>query len=193
MKYLFLLLCFCPLIGFAQPEKAPLVSYAEKINQVKTLQSHFTEEKHLSVLSQPLESSGRFSFDKQVQQLIWIYEKPFQNGFLIEQDRVFRLKNKQKEPVKQAAGKMMAAQILVWLTLDFETLQKDYLIAADKNVLTFTPRQPAHKVVKQITVWLDEKNPQIIPQVKLEEPNGDFTVWHFEGTRINTPLPEELP
>ena len=85
----------------------------------------------------------------------------------------------------------MAAQMLVWLTLDFETLQKEYQIALNQEEITFTPRAKDHKVVKQITVWLDKDNVQQVRQVKMEEPSGDFVLWKFSNTRVNKPLGQE--
>ncbi len=154
MKYLLSvcgsLLC---VVVFAQENDALLVQYAKKISEVKTLQSDFVEEKHLSLLSMPLESTGNVNFDKSAQQLNWQYQTPFQKGFLVEKDRVYRLQGSNKSPVQDAVGKMMAAQMLVWLTLDFDALQNDYQITLNQHEISFVPRSKGHKVVKQITVW----------------------------------------
>ena len=54
MRYvLVMLLGMCTSLAFAQAEEDLLLQYAKKISQVKTLQSNFSEEKHLSLLSQP--------------------------------------------------------------------------------------------------------------------------------------------
>ena len=178
--------------ALAQEDTSLLADYARQMEQVKTLQSNFTEEQHLSLLTQPLESSGRLSFDKNAKKLYWQYERPFQNGFLIEKEQVYRLQGNVKQPVQNKMGRMAAAQMVVWLTLDFESLKQDYQMALQGRMLTFTPRNQAHKVVKKIIVWLDEKNPQIVTQVQLEEPNGDFILWKFTNVRINLPWPLEV-
>ncbi len=183
-------LCCLACAGAALSLPAPLVDYAAKISQVKTLTSHFTEEKHLALFTQPLQSQGIFYFDKDAQQLRWQYQKPFENGFLMEQNRVYRLQNGKRELIKNAMGRTLAAQMLIWLTLDFDALEKEYTVEVNKNVLTFTPRTKTHQVVKQITVWLDEKNPQLVTQVKMEEPGGDFVLWKFHHTQINPALPK---
>ena len=96
-----------------------------------------------------------------------------------------------KLPVQNAFGRMMAAQMVVWLTLDFPTLEQQYDITLHGREIIFVPRNKAHKAVKQITVRLDEKNPQIVTQVQLDEPGGDFIRWTFTDTRINPPAPAE--
>ena len=193
MKYAWnvILLLFAPLL-FAQTQDSVLSDYARQISEVKTLTSHFTEQKHLSLLSAPIESAGELAFDKAKQTLLWQYKTPFQNGFIIEKENVYRVDGNTKTRVKDTMGKMMAAQLVVWLTLDFNSLKQTYEIALRGREITFTPRAKTHKVVKQITVSLDEKNPQIVTQVKLEEPGGDFIVWQFTDTRINPPAQETL-
>lgn len=193
MKYAWsvILLFLTPLL-FAQAQDSVLADYARQIGEVKTLKSRFSEEKHLSLLSAPIESAGELSFDKAAQTLLWQYKTPFQNGFIIEKENVYRVDGNTQTRVKDAMGKMMAAQLVVWLTLDFNSLKQTYEIALSGREITFTPRAKTHKVVKQITVWLDEKNPQIVTQVKLEEPSGDFIVWKFLDTRINPPAQEPL-
>lgn len=193
MKYglsLFLGLFFT--LAWAQQEVSSLQSYAKQINAVQTLQSNFTEEKHLSLLSQPIQSEGTLAFDKNTQKLRWQYKKPFENGFLIEKEKVYRLQGPLKKPVESAMGRMFMAEMLVWLTLDFDSLQKNYQITLNGSKITFVPLLKEHKVVKKITVWLDEKDARVVTQVKMEEPSGDFIVWKFNQTQINPDLSAEV-
>lgn len=176
---------------FAQAGDKTLQEYAAAINKVNTLKSTFKEEKHLSLLSQPIESEGFLLFDKKAQKLLWQYQNPFDNGFLIETDLIYRIKNGQKQQVQNAAGKIMAAQMLIWLTLDFDSLKQNYAITLKQNEIVFIPLKP-HKVIKQITVYPDENNPQIIKQVKMLQPGGDFILWSFTGTQINPEIKKEV-
>ena len=195
MKYCIgLLFCLLPFIAFGASQTDTLAHYAAQLSEVKTLTSDFVEEKHLALLTQPIESQGTLAFDKSAQKLRWQYQKPFTNGFIIEGPRVYRLQDGQKKPVQNTMGRIMASQMLVWLTLDFENLQKNYDIALKGQQIIFTPRAQNHQVVKQITVWLDEKNPRLVTQVKMEEPSGDFVLWKFLHTQLNPPLaPEVFP
>lgn len=178
-------------MAFAQTDEERLTQYASQLKKVNTLQSHFTEEKHLSLLNAPLTSTGQLAFDKQAQTLHWYYQTPFQNGFLIEKNQVYRLQGNTKQPVQNAMGRMMAVQLVRWLTLDFEELKKEYEITLNTPQITFVPRNKAHQVVRQITVWLDEQNPQLVHQVRMEQPGGDFIVWKFSNVHINEPLAGE--
>lgn len=187
--YLSLLLCLSFSFAWAQQQEI-LQQYARQINSVQTLRSNFVEDKHMSLLDKPIQSQGVLAFDKNMQKLRWQYQKPFQNGFLIEKGEVYRLQGKEKNPVRSTMGRMFMAEMLVWLTLDFDSLKKDYNIEADGSTLTFSPRQE-HKVVKKIIVWLDPKDTRVVTQVKMEEPSGDFIVWKFSNTQINPRLTAE--
>lgn len=192
MKKYALSLCFALAAAavFAQQGADLLARYAARIAEVKTLQSHFTEEKHLALLSEPLKSQGNLVFDKTSRRLRWQYTQPFENGFLITQSGVFRLQDGKKQAVKNALGRVMAAQMLVWLTLDFASLQQDYQITLNGQEITFVPRSQQNKAVQKITVLVDAQNPQLVRQVTMLEPGGDFVVWKFADTRLNEPLPQ---
>lgn len=178
----------CFLVHAQAVKKPSLQDYAALLKEVKTLTSNFTEEKHLALLSQPVQSSGTLNFDKTAQKLRWQYKTPFENGFLIEKNRISRLKNNQKQPIQNAMGRLMAGQMLQWLTLDFDTLSKTYLITLNGQEITFTPRDKNNQAVKKITVWLDEKDPRIVHRVKMDNPGGDFVLWRFFDTQLNTQL-----
>ena len=81
--YLSLLLCLFFTLSWAQKEDLVLQNYAKQMNSGETLRSNFVEEKHLSLLDQPIRSEGIFLFNKNTQKLRWQYQKPFENGFLI--------------------------------------------------------------------------------------------------------------
>ena len=80
--YLSLLLCLLFTLSWAQKADDALQNYAKQISTVQMLQSHFTEEKHLSLLNEPIQSEGTLSFNKNTQQLRWQYQKPFEKTFL---------------------------------------------------------------------------------------------------------------
>ncbi len=189
--YLSLLSCLLLTLCWAQEEKNGLDQYARQMDTVQTLQSNFVEEKHLSLLNQPIQSQGTFIFDKKIQSLRWQYQQPFETGFLIEKNNVYRLQGQEKKPVSNAMGRMFISEMVVWLTLDFDKLKKDYSITLNGKEISFVPQSKEHKIIKKITIKLDEKDDRVVTQVKMEEPSGDFILWKFNHTQINPKLPAE--
>jgi len=187
LAFIFLFVFSC----FAYCEGKTLEEYAAEMNTVSTLKSSFKEQKNLSLLSLPIESEGFLIFDKKAQKLLWHYQKPFDNGFLIEKDLIFRIQNGTKQQVQNAVGKIMAAQMLIWLTFDFDSLKQNYNITLTQSGIVFVPIK-SHKVIKQITVVPDQTDPKIIKQVKMEQPGGDFILWTFDNIQINPEVKKEV-
>jgi outer membrane lipoprotein-sorting protein len=185
-------MCLWFSLAWAQPKESALQNYAQQMSTVQTLQSNFTEEKHLALLDHPIQSQGTLTFDKNAQKLRWQYQKPFENGFLIEKDRTYRLQGNTKKSINSSMSRMFIGEMLVWLTLDFDSLQKNYQITYEGKTITFIPLLKEHKIVKKITVWLNENDSRIVTQVKMEEPNGDFIVWKFNNTQINPSFSAEV-
>lgn len=165
---------------------------AEQLARVKTAQSEFTEEKHLALFTAPVVSKGIFKFDKTAQKLRWEYQQPFANGFIIEGKKIFRVRDGKKTPVKNGLARNAAAQMMVWLTLDIRELAKTYRITQAENKLVFTPINAANDIIDNITVWVERtENPPRVSAVKITEKNGDFTLFNFTGSVLNTPIPSE--
>ena len=182
------IILFVLLLGSAIGGRADELSdrLAAQLAQVKTAQSFFTEEKHLSLFTAPVTSEGIFIFDKTAQKLRWEYQKPFAKGFVIEGQKVFSVREGKKTPVKNALGKNMAAQMMVWLTLDMKALAKTYRVTQQEDKLIFIPLTP-NEVIDNITVWIEQRENDLprVSAVKMTEKNGDFTLLRFTQCVLN--------
>ncbi len=199
-KLLTVLLCLCGPLAWAQEEPSQNTAdnvpiYAREImnrfGAVETLQSNFTQEKHLTLLAEPVESKGKFMFSKKGAQLRWEYTEPFQNGFLMDGDKTFRLEKGVKKTVKGVMARNTAAQMLVWLTFDLKTLGETYDIAYFDGGVTLTPKNDKNSLLDKITVWFSKDNPQALAEIRMDEPGGDYTLLRFYDTTVNGPLPKD--
>ena len=105
-----------------------LAQIAARFSAVQTIHSRFTQEKHMALLTEPVVSEGVFSFEKSPARIRWEYQKPFKNGFILDGASTFRLEDGKKTPVKGVMVRNIAAQMLVWLSFDLQTLSKTYTI-----------------------------------------------------------------
>lgn len=205
-KLLFALPLFLCTVLWAQETPAPAPqaqdsaaksadAYAQEIisrfGAVETLQSKFTQEKHLTLLTEPVESKGAFAFSKQGAQLRWEYTEPFQNGFLMDGGKTYRLEKGVKKTVKGVMSRNVAAQMLVWLTFDLKTLAETYDISYFEGGVTLTPNNDKNRLLDKITVWFAKDNPQALSEIRMDEPGGDYTLLRFYDTHINGPLPKD--
>jgi len=161
----------------------------ERFEAVQTLSSRFVQEKHLVLLTEPVMAKGSFSFSKLTKQLRWEYTEPFQNGFLLDGKKHYRLENGAKIEMKTMLARNIAAQMMMWLSFDLKTLSETYQVQYLETGVVLIPLSDKHALEK-ITVFFDEKNPQVLSQIRMDETNGDYTILRFEKTRINQPLAE---
>ena len=194
MKKLSILICFVLLSVTLQAQERDATSVAQDIvarfNAVQTLASNFVQEKHMTLLSEPVISRGKFAFSKEPAQIRWEYTEPFQNGFLLSGGKTFRLEKGIKTPVKNTLARNIASQMMMWLTFDLEQLSKTYEINYFEGGVVLTPKEKI-TALEKITAWFSPENPQALEKIRLEEPGGDFTQLVFENPQINQPLAKD--
>ena len=170
-------------------------SLAQEIQQrfasVQTLSASFTQEKHMSLLEQPVTSAGYFAFSKDPAKIRWEYTEPFQNGFLMSEGKTFRLEEGIKKPVKNAMSSHIAAQMMMWLSFDLTELSKNYEVEYFERGVMLYPKGKI-TVLQKITAWFSTENPQALEKIRLDEPGGDYTLLRFLNPQINQPLKKEL-
>ena len=167
-----------------------LAQIAARFSAVQTIHSRFTQEKHMALLTEPVVSEGVFSFEKSPARIRWEYQKPFKNGFILDGASAFRLEEGKKTPVKGVMARNIAAQMLVWLSFDLQTLSKTYAITVFEGGVRLKPLSDKNKMLEEISVWFAADNPQALSKIQMTEPGGDYTVLSFTETQINKPLAE---
>lgn len=178
--------------SFAQEpvDGAQLKVLAERFAQVQTIESQFMQENYMALLTDPMQSKGKFYFQKNPSNLHWQYTEPFENGMVFQDGKVFRLTSNGKTPVKGTVARTVIAQMMTWLAMDVEHLSKHYRILRQKDCLFFIPRQQQMGDSMKIVLWLQEGDLPSIKKLELQEPTGDKTVLTFMHTQLNKPLPQ---
>jgi len=189
--YVFLLCCISSVLFAQTPSLPSLQELAVQFGKVTTIQSRFTQENHLSLLTEPVTSEGKFVFQKNPSLLRWEYTKPFENGFLLAEEKSYRLEKGQKKEVKGTLVSTIAFQMNTWLTLDINELKKKYNIAQAENKLVFTPLSEGIQTISQITLYFTLEDLPRVTQIELAEPTGDKTVLYFKDTVLNKEIPAE--
>ena len=163
----------------------------ERFSAVKTIQSNFMQEKHLSMLTAPVISKGKFAFTKTPSRLRWENTEPFLNGFLLLENETFRLEKGIKKPIKHAMANQVATHMKMWLTFDLEALSASHALDFFDGGVRLTPKK-TNGIFSEITVWFSKQNPQALDKIRLDETNGDYTLLTFTDTRINEPVAEGI-
>lgn len=195
MKKISLIICFILMsLMIAAEENFSADLTAEDViarfHAVQTLTGNFVQEKHMTLLAEPLTSKGKFAFSKDSAQIRWEYTEPFQNGFLLTDGKMFRLEKGNKTLIKNMLARNIAAQMMMWLTFDLEQLSKTYELAYFEGGVVLTPKEKI-TALEKITAWFSTQNPQALEKIRLDEPGGDFTQLTFENPQINQPLAKD--
>jgi outer membrane lipoprotein-sorting protein len=204
----FFLLCFAPSVPAAEIKtelkdreiKSQIFAHiAAGALAVQTLSSDFSQERHLSILKEPLTSIGKFAYEKP-DRLYWEILKPSPLGFVTQGDKAKRWSGSSGvtetlEIDQEPMIKAIVGQVSAWTRADFTWLEKRYRIA----VLEETPYSlkliplslQEKKFLAYITIAFSEDWTHV-RSVELHEKGGDFTRLRFINTLLNPSLPKDL-
>jgi outer membrane lipoprotein-sorting protein len=213
-KCLYLFLVFFLLICCAPSDPAAEIKPEQKAKEnkskiftliaagasaVQTLSSDFSQEKHLSMLKEPLISIGKFAYEKP-DRLYWEIVKPSPMGFVVQGDKAKRWSGDPRvtETLEIDQDPMIRAiveQVFAWTRADFTRLEKRYRITVREEspyLLTLIPLSfQEKKFLVYITIAFSEDWTHV-RSVELHEKDGDFTRIRFLNTLLNSSLPQDL-
>lgn len=166
---------------------------------VQTLSSDFSQEKHLSMLKEPLISIGKFAYEKP-DRLYWEIIKPSPAGFVVQggqarrwgsDPRVTETLEIDQDPMVRA----IVGQVFAWARADFPWLEKRYRITVMEEapfLLKLIPLSSQEKkFLNHITIAFSEDWTHV-RSVEIHEKGGDFTRIRFLKPLLNPSLPKDL-
>ena len=210
--YLFSLMIFlflCAPFGFSeetgneqglQDSKAEAFFHiAGAAETLKTISSDFIQEKHVSMLKEPLISSGRFVYEKP-DRLYWEIIKPSPAGFVVRGGKARRWEGDphkaetfdvQREPVARA----IVEQVSAWARADFPWLEKRYRITITEDRPTSLKLLPLSsqekKYVSHLIIAFSGDWSHVI-SVEIHEKGGDYVRIKFSHTLLDQPSRKDL-
>lgn len=153
------------------------------------IRGHFTQEKYLRALPQPLVSTGTFVLARD-QGLLWLLREPLQQDYRISPSGVARRDASGWHPAQQqGAAARQNALFLAVLRGDTEALQQDFELAlsgtAERWTLTLTPRS---KLLGQIFTRIVIQGGLTAERIELLETQGDSTLLLLTDSQIDEEL-----
>lgn len=172
------------------------IKMQEQSKLISTMESDFTQEKYLSVMSEKIISKGHFLFKKQ-NMLRWEYNHPYVYTIAVNKDKMF-IKDKGKVSKYDINSNKMFKSIneMMVSTVDGTLLaNKDYKSTYYENdkyyLLDLTPKQRGAKdFLKSIQLYID-KTTYVVIKVKMIEPGDDYTLIEFDNRKTNQPISDE--
>ncbi|MEX0997083.1 MAG: outer membrane lipoprotein carrier protein LolA [Flavobacteriaceae bacterium] len=200
MKINLVLILFLSLNVFAQGEKMSNTEAqtfrAKAENTAKAIQNlttDFIQFKHMTFLSEPIETSGQMVFETP-DKLLWKYTKPYAYSIIFKDHKVFINNEGNKSSVDvgnnktfEQINKMIVGSVSGNLLND-ESFSITYFKNSDFNVAVLNPKSNDIKIyISRLELYFD-KTSAAIAEVKLYEPSEDFTHIVFKNKKTNVSL-----
>lgn len=164
---------------------------------ISTIQSDFTQYKHLSFLSNDIITEGKMAF-KAPNRVKWEYTKPFQYSVIFKEDKLFidDAGNKSNVDIGNSGLFKKLNELIVnsvkgdlFHNDDFNI---DYFKSPEYYKVIFLPKDEKIKAYIASFILLFDKEEASVLEVKIVEPSNDFTRIVFANRMINKPLANEV-
>lgn len=173
--------------------KAKVIKVA---NNTKSMTGDFIQEKHLNMMDNVIISEGHLAF--QSPNLVkWEYIKPFQNIALFKGDKLYVTNEGKKETLNLKSNKLFKSLNTLIINsikgnmFDEEQFDISYAKTNDKYLVTFFPKEKRLKrFIKNFELQFSALSTEV-EQVKLVEPNTDYTLIIFKNKQLNIDIPKD--
>lgn len=195
------LLLFSVVTIQAQPDMSPLQNmdeFKQKVQEqsgsIRTIESAFVQEKHLSVLNEPAQSSGTFYYSNDGN-VRWEYEKPTQQSIILNDGNVTMINDGKVEKTNARAAKAyqrmnaLMADVIHGDAFGNESFTYEFYRLSPFVRVEMTPQESAIAAhIEKIELFFNADHR--VDQLVIYEPGGDFTSYRFSDQRYNQELPE---
>lgn len=202
MKQILLLILIAP-FSFAQNFKpvkdtSALKNRIEAMSKtVNSIESDFTQEKNLSMLSEKITSKGNFKFKKE-NMLRWEYSTPYKYLIVINKDKIWIKDEKKTQKYDMNSNKVFKEINDVMMSCVQGNIFKSgkfkvaYFESDKYYKLELVPLQKNMKEsLKKINMYFD-KNVTSVSKLDMIEPNDDYTTLEFTLKSQNAPLQDNI-
>jgi len=167
--------------------------------KIKSVSAHFSQEKHMHILTRPLVSKGLFYFQAP-DSVRWEYTSPIRSILLMRKGDIRRYTIGSRGLVEDKGGSLEAMQIVLqeisrWSTGQF-TANENFsaILKGGKGPkIILTPKERGlSSMIARIEITLSPDRPGVINSVKIIESEGNYTLFKFADVQINGKISESL-
>ena len=156
-----------------------------------TISSDFIQTKHIFVLDNVITSEGKLVF-KTPNLVRWEYFKPYLNVAIFRDDQLLINNEGQRQNIDLGSNKMfrglnsLIVNSIKGDMFDESQFELDYFKYGDGYRVTFIPKDKRMKnFIASFELRFSKTNAEV-NEVKLIEPNDDFTLITFHNRKLNT-------
>ena len=199
ISFLLFLLTTMVLWGQQPLSQAQATAFKQKVmaknKTIKTMQTAFTQRKHLEFMSNDIETKGKMFFSAP-DRLNWQYTTPYQYQIVFQKDQI-KVNDAGKVSQMKADNKIFKKiNSLIVSTVNGNMFdQKEFaVILYNEGKDTKAQLQPKDKsllkYIKEIHLFFSSD--ASVDRVKLIEPTDDYTEITFTHKQFNTPIDDSV-
>jgi len=195
-KYTFVFFLILSGLNFAQMNSTEIKKLKENINSatanLTSLQSDFTQTKHLDFMENDVKSSGKLYF-KSKSKIRWEYTSPFHYYVIFNNEKMFVNDNGKKKETELSSSKLLKDLSKIMLgtvngsgVLDETKFKISYSKTGNDYLAKMVPTDKTYKkYIKQIDLTFDGKS-FLLKKIKTTEPTLDYTLIEFTNQKKNS-------
>ncbi|MGJ8591511.1 MAG: LolA family protein [Aquaticitalea sp.] len=172
-------------------------SFKEKVQKTarttKSIRSDFTQTKQISVLDNAIISEGKLTF-KAPNLVKWEYVKPYKNVAIFKEDKLSVNNEGKKDEMDLSSNRMFRSLNTLIVNsikgdmFDESQFEISYFKIAQDYLVKFIPKDKRmKKFIASFELKFDKESAQV-NEVKLLEPNEDYTLILFKNKQLNTTI-----
>ncbi|WP_271764692.1 LolA family protein [Aquimarina algiphila] len=167
-----------------------------KANSTQSMLSDFVQKKHLSIMDNAIVSEGKLAFKSQ-KLVKWEYTKPYKNIAIFKDDKLYVTNDGKKETLNLKSNKLfkslnsLVVNSIKGDMFDNEQFDISYFKTDTDYLIHFLPKEK--KIRRFVTEFQLKfsKTTTEVEEIKLIEPNDDYTTITFRNKQLNTKISDE--
>jgi len=199
-----LLVCCISFLGYSQKVKlsdSEATTLRDKVvatsKNTNSIESEFIQYKHLSFLSNDIESSGMLYY-KSPNFIKWEYQKPFVYSAIFKGDKLYINDAGKKSNIDLSSSKAfkslnnLVVKSVKGDLFDATEFEISYFKEDKYYIVYFVPKDEKLKnFISEFVIGFD-KNTFEVASVKMIESSEDYTLLQFKNQEFNQPIADEV-
>jgi outer membrane lipoprotein carrier protein len=178
-KLIYFFCCMLPYLALAQVQMSPAEVSAfkkslQKAKEIKTLETDFVQYKHMSFIKKPVESTGKL-YVQHPDRLSWSYTSPFAYKMVFKAGKVLINDQGKRQSIDVSNSKQ------------FEKIS--HLVSSAIKLVPKTT--DTKRYIKEISLLFSGSD-NLVREIILREPSGDYTRFVLKNRKINTKLHDSV-
>ncbi|HLS96491.1 outer membrane lipoprotein carrier protein [Sphingobacterium allocomposti] len=201
-KLIYFFCCMLPYLALAQVQMSPAEVSAfkkslQKAKEIKTLETDFVQYKHMSFIKKPVESTGKL-YVQHPDRLSWSYTSPFAYKMVFKAGKVLINDQGKRQSIDVSNSKQfekishLVSSAIRGEEYNEKEFAVSYLKEAGGSTIKLVPKTTDTKrYIKEISLLFSGSD-NLVREIILREPSGDYTRFVLKNRKINTKLHDSV-